>query len=233
MAPPCRQPFFCNSMPEFSYYAVFLTGLLGGAHCVGMCGGIVAAMSLQGGGRQPFSHQLGYSVGRIASYGAAGALAGLIGSAAFLSDTLFPLQRGLYVLAQTVLIFLGLYLAGLNQSVLVLERAGSVLWRRVQPLLGRVMPIRSLGQALVAGSLWGWLPCGLVYSVLVSALASGGAGEGALLLLAFGLGTLPNLLLMGWAAHSLRELLRQVWVKRLAGLAVAAMGGWGLLQLAR
>ncbi|MDD5391059.1 MAG: sulfite exporter TauE/SafE family protein [Gallionellaceae bacterium] len=220
-------------MPEISFLAVFLTGLLGGAHCVGMCGGIVAAISLQPGGKQPFTFHLAYSAGRIASYSAAGALAGLIGSAAFLSDTLYPAQQGLYFLAQVVLILLGLYLAGLNQSVLVLERVGGVVWRRVQPLLARVMPIRSLPQALAAGALWGWLPCGLVYSVLVSALASGGAGQGATLLLLFGLGTLPNLLLMGWAADSLREWVRRVWVKRVAGLGVASMGIWGLVQLMR
>lgn len=198
-----------------------------------MCGGIVAAMSLQAGGRQPFTFHLAYSAGRIASYSAAGALAGLIGSAAFLSDTLYPLQQGLYILAQVVLILLGLYLAGLNQSVLLLERMGGVIWRRVQPRLARVMPIRTLPQALVAGALWGWLPCGLVYSVLVSALAAGGAGHGASLMLMFGLGTLPNLLLMGWAANALREWVRKVWLKRVAGLGVAAMGVWGLLQLAR
>lgn len=224
-------------MPDTSFLAAFLTGLLGGTHCVGMCGGIVAAMSFQGGGgkggRQPFHFHLGYSAGRIASYAALGALVGLIGSAAFLSESLFPLQRGLYVLAQIVLILLGLYLAGLNQSIRVLEHAGGALWRRVQPLLGKVMPVRNLGQAVMAGALWGWLPCGLVYSVLVMALSAGGALQGAALLLAFGLGTLPNLLLMGWAAESLRAFTRQVWVKRGAGLLVAAMGCWGLVQLIR
>jgi len=220
-------------MPDTSLLAAFLTGLLGGTHCVGMCGGIVAAMSFQGSARQPFSFHLGYSAGRIASYVVLGALAGLIGSAAFLSDSLYPLQRGLYVLAQVVLILLGLYLAGLNQSIRVLEKAGGVLWRRVQPLLAKVMPVRNLGQAMAAGALWGWLPCGLVYSVLVMALSAGGAVKGAALLLAFGLGTLPNLLLMGWAAESLRAFTRQVWVKRGAGLLVAAMGCWGLFQLAR
>lgn len=225
-------------MPEFSLVAAFLTGLLGGAHCVGMCGGIVAAISfqpnaLQFRARQPFSFHMAYSAGRIASYVAAGALAGLVGAAAFLSDTLFPLQKGLYVLAQGVLILLGLYLAGLSQAVLWLEKAGGGLWRRLQPLLGRLLPIRNLGQALAAGALWGWLPCGLVYSVLVSALAAGSPGRGALLLLAFGLGTLPNLLLMGWAADSLRILIRQPWLRRLAGGMVAGLGVWGLLQLLR
>ena len=225
-------------MPELSLLAAFLTGLLGGAHCVGMCGGIVAAMSFQSpgavpaAGRPSVAFHLAYNAGRIASYTLVGGLVGLLGSAAFLSDSLFPLQRGLYVLAQVVLILLGLYLAGLNQSVLLIERLGGGVWRKVQPLLGRLLPIRNLGQALAAGLAWGWLPCGLVYSVLVSALASGGFLRGGLLMLAFGLGTLPNLLLMGWAAQSLRELTRQVWLRRLAGLVVAGLGVWGLIQLA-
>ncbi len=95
------------------------------------------------------------------------------------------------------------------------------------------MPVRNLGQAVLAGALWGWLPCGLVYSVLVMALSAGGAVKGAMLLLAFGLGTLPNLLLMGWAAETLRSFTRQVWVKRGAGFLVVAMGCWGLFQLPR
>jgi len=220
-------------MLETTLLAAFLTGLLGGTHCVGMCGGIVAAMSFQGQTRQPFTFHIGYSAGRIASYALLGAVAGLLGSAAFLSDSLYPLQRALYVLAQVMLILLGLYLAGLNQSIRVLEHAGGAVWRRVQPLLTKVMPVRNLGQSVVAGALWGWLPCGLVYSVLVMALAAGSALQGALLLLAFGLGTLPNLLLMGWAAESLRAFARKTWVKRGAGLLVAAMGVWGLFQLVR
>lgn len=220
-------------MLETTLLAAFLTGLLGGTHCVGMCGGIVAAMSFQGQTRQPFTFHIGYSTGRIASYALLGAVAGLLGSAAFLSDSLYPLQRALYVLAQVMLILLGLYLAGLNQSIRVLEHAGGAVWRRVQPLLAKVMPVRNLGQSVAAGALWGWLPCGLVYSVLVMALAAGSALQGALLLLAFGLGTLPNLLLMGWAAERLRAFARKIWVKRGAGLLVAAMGVWGLFQLVR
>ena len=220
-------------MPALSHFAIFLTGLLGGAHCVGMCGGIVTAMSLQGGSRQPFRFHLAYNLGRIGSYVVAGALAGLVGSAAFLSQHLLPLQKGLYVAAQGVLILLGLYLAGFSQTVLILERPGAILWRRLQPWLARILPVRSFGQALAAGALWGWLPCGLVYSVLITALASGSAAHGASLLLAFGLGTLPNLLLMGWAADSLRALTRLPWARRLAGLAVAGLGVWGLLHALR
>ncbi len=218
-------------MPELSLLAAFLVGFLGGAHCVGMCGGIVAAMSLQGGVRQPFVFHLGYNLGRILSYTLAGAVAGLIGSAAFLSERLLPVQHGLYVLAQGVLILLGLYLAGLNRAVLVLERAGGALWSRLQPRLGRLLPIRSPTQALLAGGLWGWLPCGLTYSVLVSALASGGALQGAGLMFAFGLGTLPNLLAMAWAADRLRAIAADRRIRRIAGFTVALFGVWGLMQL--
>ncbi len=218
-------------MPELSLVAAFLVGFLGGAHCVGMCGGIVAAMSWHGGVRLPFGLHLGYNLGRILSYTLAGVLAGLVGSAAFLSEHLLPLQQALYLLAQVVLILLGLYLAGLNRAILVIERAGGALWARLQPRLGRLLPVRSAGQAVVAGALWGWLPCGLVYSVLVSALASGGPVDGAGLMLAFGLGTLPNLLAMGWAADRLRSIAADRRLRRAAGLLVAAFGVWGLVQL--
>jgi sulfite exporter TauE/SafE len=142
-------------MPDISLVALFLAGLLGGAHCVGMCGGIVAALSFQSGTRQPYSHHLAYSAGRIASYSAAGALAGLLGSAAFLAEGLRPVQMGLYVLAQVVLILLGLYLAGLSRAVTRLERLGGGLWRRLQPLLVRFMPVDTPARALAAGALWG------------------------------------------------------------------------------
>lgn len=220
-------------MPEVSLLTAFLAGLLGGVHCIGMCGGIVAAMSFQAGRRQPYRYHLGYNLGRIASYALAGALAGLAGSAAFLSERLLPLQTGLYVLAQVILILLGLYLAGLSRTVLWLERAGGGLWRRLQPAFGRLLPVRSLPGALAAGAVWGWLPCGLVYSVLLSALATGDAVWGGLLMLAFGLGTLPNLLAMGWAAERLRALAANPQVKLAAGLLVAAFGVWGLANLFR
>lgn len=217
-------------MPELGLLAVFLVGLSGGVHCLGMCGGIVAAMSFQSGRRQPFRFLLAYNVGRLASYAAAGGLAGLIGSAAFLSERLLPLQQGLYLLAQFMLILLGLYLAGLSRAVLVLERAGGRLWMHLQPPLSRLLPVRGVPQALVAGSLWGWLPCGLVYSVLIAALASGSALHGAALMLAFGLGTLPNLLAMGWFAAWLKGVARDRRVRLLAGLLVAGFGFWGLFN---
>ncbi len=219
-------------MPEAGYLMAFLAGLLGGVHCLGMCGGIVAAMGMQGDDGRRLPEQLGYNLGRVASYAIAGALAGLVGSAAFLSERLVPVQTMLYVLAQVMLILVGLYLAGLNHAVLGLERLGGGLWRRVQPVVGGMFPVRGFVRATLAGGLWGWLPCGLVYSVLVSALASGSPLSGALIMLAFGLGTLPNLLAMGWAAARLRDLFRFPALRMSAGLLVVGLGVWGLARLA-
>ena len=218
-------------MIEFSLLTALLAGLLGGVHCVGMCGGIVAAFSFRADGTHPpFRFHLAYNLGRITSYTLFGALAGALG-ASFKLAQFMPVQTVLYVLAQLVMILFGLYLAGWSRWVLVFEKAGGALWRHLQPLLKKLLPVRNLPGALIAGMAWGWLPCGLVYSVLVSALAAGSAPSGAALMLAFGLGTLPNLLGMGLFARTLQPFLQRLWVRRSAGLTVASFGVWGLASL--
>ncbi len=219
-------------MPEISYVSVFLVGLLGGVHCVGMCGGIVTALSLSSTTRRPAVPMLlAYNFGRIASYALAGAIVGAIGASTILLERFVPAERVLYGLANIMLILLGLYLAGLSRAVLALERVGSAVWARLQPLMKRFIPVRTLPQAFFTGAVWGWLPCGLVYSVLISALATASAAHGALLMLAFGAGTLPNLLAMGLFAQRLQTLTRKPGVRLAAGLLVAAFGVWGLTRL--
>ena len=219
-------------MPEISYVSVFLVGLLGGVHCVGMCGGIVTALSLSSAtGRPAVPMLLTYNFGRIASYALAGAIVGAIGTSTILLERFVPAERVLYGLANIMLILLGLYLAGLSRAVLALERMGSMVWARLQPLMKRFIPVRTLPQAFFTGAVWGWLPCGLVYSVLISALATASAAHGALLMLAFGAGTLPNLLAMGLFAQRLQTLTRKPGVRLATGLLVAAFGVWGLTRL--
>ncbi|GBL45667.1 heavy-metal-associated domain (N-terminus) and membrane-bounded cytochrome biogenesis cycZ-like domain, possible membrane copper tolerance protein [Sulfuriferula multivorans] len=219
-------------MPEISYVSVFLVGLLGGVHCVGMCGGIVTALSLSSTTRRPaLPMLLAYNFGRITSYALAGAIVGAIGASTLLLERFVPAERVLYGVANIMLILLGLYLAGLSRAVLALERVGSVVWARLQPLMKRFIPVRTLPQAFFTGAVWGWLPCGLVYSVLISALATASAAHGALLMLAFGAGTLPNLLAMGLFAQRLQTLTRKPGVRLAAGLLVAAFGVWGLTRL--
>ncbi|KAB2928468.1 MAG: sulfite exporter TauE/SafE family protein [Dechloromonas sp.] len=218
-------------MPDSGYLALFLVGLLGGTHCVGMCGGIVGALSMGAPGR--WSMHLAYNAGRIASYVMAGAAAGALGAASLSLEGQMPVRLVLYLLANLMLVALGFYLIGVTRALAFTERAGQHLWRLLQPLTRRFLPARTVAQALPLGLLWGWLPCGLVYSALASSLTAGSAGRGALLMLLFGLGTLPNLLLAGILFSRLNEFVRRPAVRTISGLLVLGFGLYGLLALIR
>jgi hypothetical protein len=216
--------------PDLLYPAAFLIGLTGGVHCFGMCGGIVGALTL---GLPPTSGHplrtrlpflLAYNLGRITSYVTAGTLAGGVGAWAAHLISVHHAQLGLQIIAGLFMILLGLYLAGWQGTLSRLERAGGALWRRIEPLGRRFFPVRTPLQALGIGLVWGWLPCGLVYSVLVWAMGAGGALEGGLLLLSFGLGTLPTLLAMGTVAATLAGFVRRPGVRAAAGVMVILFG---------
>lgn len=219
-------------MPETGYIAVFLIGLLGGTHCVGMCGGIVSALTVQipGQVKRQWHIHLAYNLGRITTYACLGALFGTIGTLGLLFEDFLPIQMGLYIMANLMLVALGLYLTGFTRLLAPLERAGQSLWRRVQPLTRRFLPVRGMRQAIPLGLLWGFLPCGLVYSVLATALVTGSAEGGASLMLAFGLGTLPNLMLAGMLLKRLQGVTRRPWVRTFAGAVVLGFGVFGLLN---
>ncbi|WP_207063906.1 sulfite exporter TauE/SafE family protein [Motiliproteus sp. SC1-56] len=225
-------------MPEIwmPYVSAFLVGLVGGVHCLGMCGGIVSALSFgmpretQG---QTFTLLLfhsAYNLGRILSYVAAGALMGGLGVLLVESLPMQTAQQLLLAMAGLFMILLGLYMGGWWMVLNRVESLGRHLWRRIEPLGRQLMPIRSPGRALAVGALWGWLPCGLVYSMLINAVASGGAAEGALLMLAFALGTLPNLLVMGTLVGVASHLFHNPGVRKGAALLVI---GFGLYTLGR
>lgn len=227
----------------------FLTGLLSGVHCMAMCGGVASALSMSRGrqairiqadgaatlsggagiaARLPI--QVAYSGGRILSYGMAGAVAGGIGGTVLLTQSVLPAQIVLAVIANGLLMLLGLHLAGIGSWVARLERVGAPVWRKIAPLARRFMPADTPARALATGLLWGWLPCGLVYSTLALALMSGSASHGALVMFAFGLGTLPNLVVAGLAIERLQPLLRRVGVRRAAAALVFSLGIFGLLR---
>lgn len=211
-------------MPEIDLIGALVVGLLGGVHCVGMCGGIVGAVSLGLPAQRQLPLLLAYNLGRITSYTLAGVLMGALG---FYFSSLLPVQYAQRVLqgfAGIFMILLGLYLGGWSGVLSRIERLGGGLWRRIEPLGRGLLPIRSWRQALSLGLLWGWLPCGLVYSALVWTVGSGGPVQGGLLMLAFGLGTLPNLLAMGVAAGRLQHWVRRPAVRTIAGALVVAFG---------
>ncbi|WP_349976128.1 sulfite exporter TauE/SafE family protein [Pseudomonas sp. WHRI 8519] len=207
--------------------SALVLGLLGGGHCLGMCGGLMGALTLaippeQRGRRLRLL--LAYNVGRVLSYACAGLLLGLAGWAVASS----PAALALRVVAALLLIAMGLYLAGWWSGLTRIEALGRGLWRRIQPVASRLLPVSSLPRALLLGALWGWLPCGLVYSTLLWAASQGNAGYSAALMLAFGLGTWPVLLATGLAAERVNTLLRRRSVRMAGGLLVILFGLWTL-----
>ncbi len=209
-------------MPESSFLALLLVGLLGGTHCVGMCGGIVGALAM--GAPARCSLLLAYNAGRILSYAVAGAIVGAIGEASIALAGQLPLRGILYLFANLMLIALGLYLLGVSSALAFTERIGDRLWRKLQPLTRRYLPARSPLQAFPLGLLWGWLPCGLVYSALATALSSGSAAQGAGLMLAFGAGTLPAIIASALGIRALARLNKGALVRSIVGLTIAAIG---------
>ncbi len=221
-------------MPELGVPALapllasaLILGLLGGGHCLGMCGGLMGALTLAIPPEQRTRRLrllLAYNLGRILSYATAGLLIGLAGWAVASS----PAAMALRVAAGLLLIAMGLYLAGWWSGLTRIEAVGRHLWRHLQPLASRLMPVSSLPRALLLGAVWGWLPCGLVYSTLLWASSQGSPTDSALLMLAFGLGTWPVLLATGMAAERLTALLRRRGVRVAGGLLVILFGLWTL-----
>ncbi len=215
---------------EITWFAALLAGLLGSVHCVGMCGGITGAltMGLPAPVRLSYSrllpYLLAYNSGRIMSYVTAGALMGALG--AQLSGSLTPqaaisigrVISGLFMLA------LGVTIAGWWNALAGLEKLGGRLWRHIEPWGRGLLPPKGPVQALGLGLVWGWLPCGLVYSALAWSLAAGGALQGGGIMLAFGLGTLPTLIVMGSAARWLKQMTRLPRVRQVAGALILAFG---------
>ncbi|MFC3121730.1 sulfite exporter TauE/SafE family protein [Agaribacter flavus] len=194
-------------MQEINLLAAFFIGIAGSVHCVGMCGGLVTAFTFGmpvNANKQLFT--LAYNCGRILSYTLVGTFTGYLGSiVSSANHTDFPILEYISI---GFLILLALYISDLWKGLSYLERLGGLLWRRVQPLSKRFIPIKNTKHAFVYGMIWGYLPCGLVYSALTWSLASGSAVNGALLMLAFGLGTLPALLLISFGAKQLVPLLQ-------------------------
>ncbi|WP_338768693.1 sulfite exporter TauE/SafE family protein [Massilia sp. METH4] len=226
---------------------VLAVGLAGSVHCVGMCGGIVGALSATAPRRtipivpaapalpmaaafDGTARVLTYNAGRIASYMMAGALAGGFVNGAGALALAAHWQGVAYLLANAMLVALGLYLMNAWHGLLRVEAAGNRLWRRLLPAMKYLLPADTLPKAFALGVLWGWVPCGMVYSVLLTALLSGSAARGAAVMFAFGLGTLPMLLGLGMAGARLRQAMQHPAVRTACGAMVL---GFGVLGLAR
>jgi sulfite exporter TauE/SafE len=219
-------------MPEeLNFITAVMIGLLGSAHCIGMCSGIVGALnmgSVDPRRQQPTTllrYQLAYNLGRISSYCVIGALAGAVGAGFSLFGFISPIPGQL--IAAAFMVALGLYLTNWWRGLAILEKLGFLLWRYIQPWGQRIFPINNPLQALLLGMLWGWLPCGLVYAVVAWSVTSASSFEGATLMLGFGLGTLPSMLLAGSSLALYKTWIKSTMVRTLAGVAIIGLGLYG------
>jgi hypothetical protein len=222
--------------------AAFTLALLGGLHCAGMCGGFIGALQMNRPRDIPAARlALGYHAGRITSYAIAGALVGTIGGTLYAADVL-PVQVALLIVGSLMLLAIGASMFGRAAWLKRIEPLGAWVWKFVGPVARKVYPPRSGRQALAAGLAWGWIPCGMVYAALPLALVAGGPWQGAVVMLSFGLGTLPNLVVVDVAAGRVATgfgggagLLgpARAWLKPLAGVLIVVFGLSGLAHAAR
>lgn len=220
--------------------SAFVLGFAGSLHCVGMCGGIAAALAQSSSSRDgsgSFVHSFVHSLGRIMSYATLGGLFGMVGGA--VGSVVGGAANGivaarplaefvLRVLVGLLIVAIGFELARTGRAFPAVERGGQAIWRRVLPLARRVGRPDRPTAALALGALWGLLPCGLVYSGLVLAAASGDLVDGSAAMAAFGLGTLPAVVATAVFSAGLARLGSVARVRRGAGGLLVAFGLWSI-----
>jgi sulfite exporter TauE/SafE len=210
--------------------SVFLMGFLGGVHCLGMCGGVVAMLTaslepqIKSNPKKVALFHLNYNIGRILSYILMGIIFGFIGTLLAQSLQMNSIDKGLRIFSGVLMIMVGLYIGNWSSSIQILEKIGAKLWAKLQPLTKQFLPIKNLKSAFFTGLLWGGIPCGLVYGALGFAIASGSASQGGLIMLAFGLGTLPSLLLMAGLSTQLARFIQKPMVRKISGLMIIILG---------
>ena len=207
------------------FFSLFTLGLVSSTHCIGMCGGIMGALTMAVPAHATSKRWFilaTYNVGRILSYGLMGLLAGLFAEqfSAFGGGTI------LRIVAGALLIAMGLYLADWWRGLTKLETLGRYLWVYIQPVGKRFMPVDSLPKALFLGALWGWLPCGLVYAALAMAMTQPAPLMAASAMLAFGLGTLPAVMAAGAVSNQLASILQRRPVRIVLAVTIIMFGVW-------
>ncbi|HEX8956895.1 MAG TPA: sulfite exporter TauE/SafE family protein [Burkholderiaceae bacterium] len=246
-------------MNGLSLLPAFLIGLAGSVHCIGMCGGIVsaftvvsssprrfpvavvtegprfAARAVQTGGVDvaPWLRMAAYNGGRITSYAAAGAIAGGMAQGLAALIDINAIRIVTFWASNIILVALGLYLMGLWPGIARIEALGQRLWRWLQPLTPRLFPLNSAPKLFAAGLIWGWLPCGMVYSMLLTAMLAGTATGSAMLMAAFGAGTLPAMFLIGYLGLRIANLRWYNDIRLFAGAIVLGFGLVGLVHAAQ
>lgn len=210
--------------------AAFLAGLAASGHCLAMCGGIAGALGMRRPGGTVGARiglALAYNVSRVASYALAGAIAGLLGRTLLKAVDVAPLSFAFRVLAGLIMLAVAARMLFGWRLLDPLEAGGARLWRKLMPWTTRQGRAGGVGGAIGLGLAWGWLPCGMTYSMLLLAATTASAGLGAAVMIAFGLGTLPSMVTAGVAFERIaRGLSSRGSLRLIAGTLLLAFGLW-------
>jgi uncharacterized protein len=209
--------------------AALVAGIAGSTHCFAMCGGIAGALGMRATAMNPagaFVNAATYQFGRICGYTIVGLIFGLVGATLQSTFDLLRIGATLRIASGVLLILIALRILMRWNPLATLERLGARFWSMLQPLVQRAARSQGFGRTLLIGLLWGWLPCGLVYSMLMFAATSGDALQGAAIMAAFGVGTLPSMLTSSLLASQLHRLLAQRWPRLVSGVLLILFGVW-------
>ncbi len=215
---------------EFSFVVLFTLGLFSTFHCIGMCGGVIGALTF-GLDQQIRENKFkltiyvtAYNFGRLTSYAIAGLIIGFVGSSLVGTIGMDSAHKVTRILSAVMMVAVGFYVAGWFPQLSKLDNLGAKLWKKIQPLGQRFMPVKKPWQALGFGMVWGWIPCGLVYTALLLAALGGSAINGGLGMLAFGLGTLPAVMGAGLITGGLSNWLIKPQVRQIFGVIMIGLG---------
>lgn len=210
--------------------AALIAGIAGSAHCFAMCGGLAGALSMRVGAANGALSALRdaslYQLGRVTGYTVAGAIVGTLGNAIQAATNISKVASTMRFAAGVLVILVAMrVLSGWN-ALVWLERLGARFWKAIHPMVNRAAKERGMSRSLLLGLLWGWLPCGLVYSMLLFSALSGDAAHGAAIMLAFGMGTLPAMLASSVLAAQLNSWLKRHGTRQLSGALLLVFGIW-------
>jgi sulfite exporter TauE/SafE len=203
--------------------AALLSGVFGGAHCIAMCGGLATSLGSTRADAPAWRHALWLNLGRIAGYTLAGALVGGLGSILWRVLRIDGLALGMRSLVGIVLLLVAARML-FPRRFGGLTRIANAVWQRLRPWRDRLVPASGVGRPLMLGLFWGWLPCGLSTTLLMAAWLEASAWHGALLMFAFGLGTLPLMTMLSWSGAHFSARLSQPSLRRVAAGLIAAAG---------
>ncbi|MCB1712380.1 MAG: sulfite exporter TauE/SafE family protein [Candidatus Riesia sp.] len=212
------------------FFTAFFIGILSTGHCMGMCGGIVAFLSMSGNSSNKLRYQTLYNFGRITSYILIAVVINFIGSVVINLTGFYTLLIFKSV-SNIVLVIIGCHISNLFYGIFYLERIFSGFWVILSNVIKTVQNYKTPLVPFIIGLFWGQVPCGLVYSTLIWTIGFGSTFKSALLMLCFGMGTLPSMFLLGYSSMRFKSLINNKFLKLLFGLLLIFFGLFNLIML--